>query len=314
MLVLEPQTRLPGGGTIAMKPAKRLAQNVMRGLLRLCPNRVLFRIVLPVVRRLPEKPSYGMLRLFPPHRRTVLNDYLGDLRVNINTVYPIERLVLPGRYEPDTEAMVMRFVRPGHVCVDAGANIGAITMALAKQSSPGGRVFAFEPGPGVFLRLTDNLALNPDLRCVVTSENVGLSDKEGVLRWKEDEGHPGNAGFCGVGEHEGQAVRVTTLDHYFESARLARLDFVKIDVEGMELEVIRGAMGILARHRPVLCFETFAEFEGLRGMPLFAPIEGLLRSLDYLLYRVEPGGHIVETRAPNFTINTLAVPRGHETT
>ena len=283
----------------------------MRGLLRLCPTSLLLRVVLPLVRRLPERRAFGVLHQFPPHRRTVLNDYLGDLRVHIDTVYPIERVMLAGRYEPDTEAMVMRFVRPGHVCVDAGANVGAITLALAKQAGREGRVFAFEPGPGNFERLLANLNLNPSLRGAVTPENVGLSDKDGTLRWRENADYPGNAGFCGVGEHEGQPVRVTTLDHYFQSVTLARLDFVKIDVEGMELEVLRGATGILARHRPALYFETIAEFEAQRGMPLFAPIEALLRPLGYLLYRVEPGGQIAETRVPNLTVNTLALFRGN---
>lgn len=281
-----------------VKPALRF---VARFVLRVMPTR----LTAELVRRRPRLAGH-----VPPGRELLFRGYLGDLSVRIDPVYPIERGMLTGRYDPTTLAVLERFVRPGDVCLDVGANVGAVTLALAKRVGPAGRVLAFEPGGFTFRRLTDNLALNPRFNGVVLPYRLGLSDTDGVLTWAEDANNRGNAGFLGVAEGCGEAVPVVTLDGLFARETPGRVDFVKIDVEGMELEVIRGGARTWANYRPVLYYETLLNFEAQRGRPLFRPVEELLGALGYTFYRVGPGGSIRPTRYPNLSDNTLALPSG----
>ena len=119
-------------------------------------------------------------------------------------------------------------------------------LLMAKLVGPAGRVLAVEPGPPYVERLRANLALNASLSDRVAVHNVGLSDAPGMLHWRPDPNNPFNAGLSAAHPDSvpGEvAVPVTTLDALVASRELDRLDFIKIDVEGMELEVMRGPGG-----------------------------------------------------------------------
>lgn len=248
----------------------------------------------------------GWARFFPSGHEFLFDSYLTDLRVIIDTRYPIEREMLSGVYDPSTLAVIDKFVRSGDCCLDVGANVGAITLALAKRVAPGGKVFAFEPGPVQYQRLQGNLKLNPALRDVVELLNMGLSDRAGSLRWIEDSQNPGNAGCLGVSS--GEPVPGTTIDTFFHIHPPRSLRFVKIDVEGMEYEVIKGGLETWRTYQPVLYYETQKGFEALRGMPLFSRIETMLRNIGYGLYRLDADGMVRKTGGAELADNTIALP------
>src|SRR5207302_1909451 len=127
-------------------------------------------------------------------------------------------------FEPITIGIIERFVRAGDVCFDIGANVGAITFALAQRAGARGRVFAFEPGPPTFQRLKKNLALNPRLRDVVTPIPRGVGEKSGLLCWEECADNRGNAELGG----DGIEIEVTTVDDFVTSNNVPRVDFIKI--------------------------------------------------------------------------------------
>src|SRR5205814_592940 len=117
------------------------------------------------------------------------------------------------------------------VCIDVGANVGALSLVIASLVESQGRVFAFEPGPELFVKLQDNLALNPDIRDRVMTYQCGLSDEDGELRWEEDALNRGNAFLS---KTKGDiVVPVRQLDNIPE-LQAANVRFIKIDVEGME--------------------------------------------------------------------------------
>ena len=222
--------------------------------------------------------------------------------------------MLSGEYDPETAHVMRTFVEPGDVCIDVGANVGAHVLLLAKLVAPTGRIYAFEPGPPIFERLKTNLALNPGLSGVVTPERLGISDTEGKLFWNEDTGNRGNAHLRGTA---GIEVPVTTLDEYF--ARLpprGRISFTKVDVEGMEYEVLHGAVGLLARDRPILYFETMRGARAIvikrSGKDPFTLLENLLVPLGYTLFRINGRQRrLTKVSADQFGNNTLAL---HATT
>jgi FkbM family methyltransferase len=232
-------------------------------------------------------------------------DYLGSFHVYINTNYASERAMLTGKYEQDLWSVVSRFVSPGDTCLDIGANVGAVTLFLAKTVGASGKVIGFEPGPAFFQRLKRNVDLNPDLKPVVELFNIGLADKEGVLHWAEDPEFPGNAYMFG---ESGTEVRVLTLDAVLGGGKLSRLDFIKVDVEGMEWEVLSGARNLIRKFRPKIFFESLMDFETFRGVPIRKLTAELLAGLGYELYSVSSDGSLKAVAYPDFSANTLALP------
>jgi FkbM family methyltransferase len=263
-----------------------------------------------VLRALPAAGGASLVTRFPrlasclpPGRDYTVGGYLGRYRVTVDVNYPVERAMLAGSYEPELLRLIRRTVPAGGVCIDVGANVGAIALALADRVGPTGRVIAFEPGPLPFARLAANVRHNPALADVVEVVNLGVADRPGTLYWNEDSANPGNAGLLG---HAGTSVGVVSLDDYFSRHPLPRLDFVKIDVEGMEYEVLRGGRQTWRKHRPVLYFETLREFEAIRGFAVLARIEAFLAEIGYALYR--PDATLSRCTAADVSPNTVALP------
>jgi FkbM family methyltransferase len=245
--------------------------------------------------------------LLPQGKEFVFDKYLGDLKVNINTIYPIEVEMLTGVYDPNTSAIIRRFVRQNSVVVDVGANVGALTLLMAKIANAG-KVIAIEPGPPTCLRLKDNLKLNPELQKVVNVFQVGVSNKVGECFWKEDQKNRGNAGLLGS---DGYTVGVETLNNIVKSTGIEKLDFIKIDVEGMEYEVIKGGMASIVKYRPLIYYETLEPFRNYRGFDLYGKIHDLLQGIGYQHFCVLPNGEIV--KVDNLDVlhssDALAIPK-----
>jgi len=216
----------------------------------------------------------------------IFDGFLGDIRISVDTSYPIERDMLTGTYMPEFQTLLKQMVSDGDICIDIGANVGAITMSLAKYCGSGGMVIAFEPGPPTFSKLKKNIALNPQLEQITSCYQLGLSDQNGTLCWEEESHNPGNATLL---SDQGTSVPVTTLDAFLETSQLSSIDFIKIDVEGMEYEVMKGAKKTLEQFHPSLFFETHRHFETVRDKPLLELIEKFLTECGYLLYTLDAG-------------------------
>lgn len=151
--------------------------------------------------------------------------------------------------------VLLEHIEPDQIVVDVGANNGYLSLRLGQRVGPKGRVIAFEPHPRNVARCRSNHSLN-------TMEHVelvplGLGDSEGkttMIETRED-----NAGMnrmAAAAETEGTTVRVTTLDVYLRGHTSLPVDWIKIDVEGYEARVLRGAVASIARFRPGLFIEV----------------------------------------------------------
>lgn len=184
---------------------------------------------------------------------------------------------LKARYRGERQeiAAVLRGLAPGDVAVDAGAHKGAYTYWMRRAVGEGGRVFAFEPQARLAAYLT---ALGASLRWEnVSVRECALSDRAGlgtlrVPRVGSSQGAALSDGAAGQDE-EAVPVRLATLDA--ELAGAGRVAFLKVDVEGHELAVFRGAARILAEDSPVVLFEC--ELRHLRGHSTEAVFEHLRR-------------------------------------
>lgn len=167
-----------------------------------------------------------------------------------------------GCYEPPLHRLIQRQVKPGAVCVDAGANIGSVALHMALRAGPGGKVHCFEPHPGVRERLALHVRHN-GLQGFCRVHGLALSDRAGTVELCVMEGDDENQGvssIVGPGEH-GQLQRsvpvpTVTLDAFAAEARLEHIDFMKIDIQGAEPLLLRGASVCLSRpDAPMLAME-----------------------------------------------------------
>jgi FkbM family methyltransferase len=196
-----------------------------------------------------------------------------------------------GRYEPALLAALSTLVGPGSVCVDVGANIGPITLALSRLC-PDGEVHAFEPTPESFRFLQHNVAANGATN--VKLHPIALSDAPGeaTLHYNHEA-----AGAAFISDHlvDGvpHVVPLTTLDAWAASSGLRRLDLVKVDVEGGELRVLDGGRLTLERFQPTLVVEmnpvTLWRMQGRRPEELFRRLRGYYGRFGHLAVVPEEG-------------------------
>lgn len=139
-------------------------------------------------------------------------------------------------------------VHRGDIVLDAGANVGVFTRrALAAGA---GKVIAIEPGPENLECLRRNFAREIEAGRVVLY-GKGIWDKDDVLRFAIDPGSSAKDSFLRPADGSRVIqVAVTTVDHMVAELGLARVDFVKMDIEGAEQRAIRGARGTISRFRP----------------------------------------------------------------
>ena len=219
-------------------------------------------------------------------------------------------------YEVNEQRFLRRILRAGMTVIDVGANQGFYSLLAARGVGPTGRVLAFEPVRSEFEKLQRNAAVNGYTN--ISAENRAVGAAEG-----ETEFHVAEGGFGTFSSRKPLAddlralrqkvvkVGLTTLDAAAEKAGLARCDLVKIDVEGGELEVLRGAERLLARFRPLVMCEiadirTAAWKYPAREIYLF------LASRGYVWYEPSPEGVLAaappqERYDPDWK-NLVAVP------
>ena len=180
----------------------------------------------------------------------------GAMVVHRHDMYVGKSLIQYGEFSPGELALFRRYIRPGMLVVDVGANLGALTVPLARLVGDTGAVIAIEPQRLTFQALNANIALN-SLKNVLAFY-VALGVEEGTVTVPmldpdavNNFGALSLAGNCG----RGAVVPLTTLDALIGDA----CHFVKIDVEGMEREVIAGAHDVIDRCRPVLYVENDRE-------------------------------------------------------
>lgn len=167
-----------------------------------------------------------------------------------------------GLYEAPVQAAVAAELRAGDVVLDVGANIGFLTVLAARLVGPAGRVVAFEPVPANAQLVRRNAALNRQRQVQVVEAAVG--DHVGTAKLVLAR-HAGGAALQGADRPQDACgeltVPVVTLDDWL--ARLAPslpgpVRLVKVDVEGAEAAVLRGAGALLRGQRPLVLLEVDA--------------------------------------------------------
>jgi FkbM family methyltransferase len=164
-------------------------------------------------------------------------------------------------YEKEEAEIISSYVKKGMRVLDIGANIGYFTLLMAQKVGANGRVYSFEPNPRMVSQLKKNIGLNKDLndgriklQDIALGNSEGESDFYSPVRGAEGVGGLKDTKRAEFGELF--RVRVSKLDTWISEEKIEKIDFVKMDVEGGELDILLGAPIMLGKMRPTILFEV----------------------------------------------------------
>ncbi len=185
--------------------------------------------------------------------RTILRGLASGYRICVSPADHLAYLV--GTAEPHLQRLIREYVRAGDSVYDIGANMGYVSLSLAKRVGPRGRVVAFEPVPQSVDLLRSNIADNRLGNVQVF--DAAASDRAGetIIRVAK------NLATASLYWHKHDqsarelVIRTVAIDELVDAGKIPRPKFVKIDVEGAEALVLQGMRRTLAAARPVLFIE-----------------------------------------------------------
>jgi FkbM family methyltransferase len=229
---------------------------------------------------------------------------------------------LLGGFELKTKRLYQGLIRKGDIIIDIGANIGAHTLPFAKLTGPHGKVYAFEPTSYAFNKLSRNLSLNPNLIRQVETVRMILMDNKSDKKPTSLLYSSWPLVNCeGVHiRHRGRLMDIngaekSTLDDYVTRRMIERIDFIKIDVDGNEVDVLKGSWGTIQKFHPVILTE-FAPYLFENNNTQMNEILSNLLAIGYEVRdsdtgRLLPGDlNSIERIIPKFgSINILLSPK-----
>ena len=213
----------------------------------------------------------------------------GRLRRLSQTLNSLKRLLRP-KHEHEVLAL-SEVVEDGIVALEIGANYAQYSRVLSKLVGEAGHVYAFEPAQITYECLLRNCRV---LRLRnVTTRRLALSDSAGEMRLHTP---IKPTGVFGVAQASlapdpelgvvSERIAVDTVDNFSAEHRLARIGFIRCDVEGAEMNVFRGAQRVLREDRPNLLIEVHPEMITRFGFSV-PDLQALLRGLGYRFFRFE---------------------------
>lgn len=228
----------------------------------------------------------------------------------------LDECLLQGEFEPAETVFLRRYLHDGMTLLDIGAHHGYYTLLASKAVGPNGRIIAFEPSPKERIRLREHLRLNDcenvrvePFALEATEEKRDLYLVEGAEDYCNSLRPPVvNASTTTI------TVQTTTLDKFLSTVHIDRIDFIKMDVEGAELSVLKGAEKLLARSaRPVWLVELFDMRTAPWGYAAREVVQ-LLAKRGYRWYEIHLDGSLTPVAANRevYDANLVAVPPEHE--
>jgi FkbM family methyltransferase len=235
-----------------------------------------------IARRYPFLPLRGRLRWINGSLEEIPSGEVVSTRAGIRVrVLPdgmYRNVYFWGDYEPYQTKVYLRIVRPGDIVLDVGTNFGWFAVAFARRVGASGRVHAFEPVPFIQDLAAETLELNGVGEQVILNR-FGLGRTESTLPVFTYAGLPhGHATLANLGRADATAheCRFRRLDDYCAEHGLGAFPFMKVDVEGSELDVFLGGERTLSRgDAPVIAFELNRECLAARGVDAAAVIAAL---------------------------------------
>ena len=241
--------------------------------------------------RFPQRPVKGLTRFSSWLNRWLLPyagvfQLEGGVKMYVDSRAGNERWILySGNYQPAVTHILKQHIPPGSYCLDIGANLGFYTISMAHWVGPQGHVTAFEANPAMVKRIAQNVALNRYQ--TVNIVGAAVNNEPGNVEFFISE-NPGKSSLRQIRSAVSKiVVPGITIDEYVSGHPFARLDVIKLDVEGNDCQALLGGSQTLARFRPFVLFEYKHTTTSEIAQAAFA----LLANLDYQLWSLSPTGN-----------------------
>jgi FkbM family methyltransferase len=209
-------------------------------------------------------PENRVRRALSPLYSSLLNvlsggrGYPAEINGQVFRIHPQFRWTAWHAHEREVAAYLSTRVKPGQTVFDVGANVGIYVLQIARWSAPDGRIVAFEPNPATLAILRAHVAMNR-LESRVTIVPKGAGAHAGTAELFDSAAGSGlsRIGAPNPGIHvamQPTPIALTTIDDYCRETGVVP-DWILVDTEGYEYEVLQGAAGTLRRHRPRVVVE-----------------------------------------------------------
>ena len=190
------------------------------------------------------------------------------MRLDIDDI--LERHLFFGSFEYIQKKIIIGFLHPGGTFLDIGANLGYYSLLASEKLGPSGKIMAFEPNPIIFRRLKENIQINKI--SMIEAFNFALSDSEGEAFLFTPE--VGSHGLSSIkdqvcGKSTKHCIKTKRLDDILPND-IGKIDCIKMDVEGAELPVLRGAERIIKAFKPNMVLEINREAQSKFG---YSPLD-----------------------------------------
>ncbi|HLG35791.1 MAG TPA: FkbM family methyltransferase [Bacteroidia bacterium] len=261
-----------------MNGLKRFVKSFFRN--QWCEAVIIFFSSVPVLRRFffllrPRHSDYAPGTL----RRAKRNNIHYELDISDWVEWNI---YFCNRVEPREKIYALAL--PGDTVIDVGVNIGETLLNLATQVGEKGKAIGFEPAPGVFAKCRKNIELNPALKNI-SLHPFALGKEERELFIEERDERNKGMNSLSASAH-GEKVKVTTLDSFLQRESFSRIDLIKLDVEGFEMNVLHGAEQTILRFHPKLFIELDDDLLKLQQSSAAGLVKWLIQK-GYKIYNAE---------------------------
>lgn len=199
-------------------------------------------------------------------------------------------LLSTGTYEDEINKLIRISLKPGDIALDIGANIGLQSIRMAQCVGSTGHIYSFEPLNYLQHKLRKNVVLNKLTN--ITLLPFALSDQPGDITYSINENNWNQGTFSLKNKIPGdktQQILIKVADELNEIQVLPRFDLVKIDVEGVEFQVLKGMEAALKKHKPRIIFEYDSNYWTDSGQNI-VDCYNFLKNLGYALYQITSVG------------------------
>jgi FkbM family methyltransferase len=184
------------------------------------------------------------------------------VKFELDTKDLLQREIYFNTYDAQKLPLLLKHLKSGGIYLDIGANIGFYALHMAKHLKGYGKVYAVEADPSIFQSLAKNCAMN-SFGKLVTPFNLAISNCNARLNFYTHDGENSGAGSLTSFDHiHGKKIEVdaVTLDQFLEKEKISRVDFLKVDIEAHEFELLEGAKQALKTRQ---LRKIYVEFNGV---------------------------------------------------
>ena len=265
--------------------------------------RIIFRQIFRFYKR--EHGKYTILQKFffpyladKYHKKDVIK-VAGRFRMLLDTnEYLQAQLYLFNAYEPETISFIENVVSKDNVTIDIGANVGYISLVLADLVGKNGKVYSFEAEPNNYEVLGMNKNLN-DYNQII-AYNKAISEKTGVLKlyYSKDNNQGGHSTIF-MEEYLTKnyvEIEALNLDLFADNEKLKNINLIKIDVEGAEMEVLKGFPNIMKNFKPLLIVEMNNQVQEKRGISTTDLKRYVCENYNYRTFNILKNGKLSECK------------------